>query len=85
MGHEKDFKRCDALELECQDQVAVRHCSRTKYLGVMNTMITEEQKCCIQATTFAWMSSLGKTLKMSKTLLRELCFIWVERRGGFWI
>jgi len=21
VGHEKDFKRCDALELECQDQV----------------------------------------------------------------
>jgi len=55
------------------------------YLGVMNTMITEEQKSCIQATPFAWMLSLGKTLKMSKTLLRELCFRWVERRGGFWL
>ena len=51
----------------------------------MNTMITEEQKSCIQATPFAWMLSLGKTLKMSKTLLRELCFRWVERRGGFWL
>jgi len=48
-------------------------------------MIREEQKSCIEATPFAWLLSLRKTVKMSNILLRELCLRWVERRGGFFI
>ncbi|WVZ02890.1 hypothetical protein V8G54_023696, partial [Vigna mungo] len=54
----------------------------TKYLSRVNRLLTGRQKSFIELTSFAWQLSIVVKVKMSKTLLRELCNRWLERRGG---
>jgi len=48
-------------------------------------MLTTEQKNYIEGTPFGWFTVLSDELKMSRSLLRQLCTTWVEKRGGFMI
>ena len=52
-------------------------------MGVVNKSLTHEHKSLIQSTQFAWLTLLGDKVKLSQTLLRELCSRWVERRQSF--
>lgn len=61
----------------------MRHFCKTKYLVVVNNMLTDEQKSCIAATPFGWLMFLNRNVKISRTLLSQLSFRWVESRGAF--
>jgi len=66
-------------------ELCLRHFCYTKYLGAVNTMLTMEQKNCIQQTPFGWFKLLTHKVKISRKFLKELCTRWIERRGGFLI
>ncbi|XP_068488704.1 uncharacterized protein [Phaseolus vulgaris] len=79
---EGDAGEVDDLVMEHK---VFRNYCRTTFLGVVNKRLTDEQKSFIQSTPFAWVMLLGDKVKMSRTLLRELCSRWVERRQSFLI
>jgi len=66
-------------------ELCVRHFCYTKYLGVVNTILTMQQKNYIQGTPFGWFTLLTRKVKISRKLLKELCTRWVEKKGGFFI
>jgi len=66
-------------------ELCVRHFYYPKYLGVVNKLLTLEQRHCIEGTPFGWFTVLSDEVRISRILLRELCRRWVEKRGGFMI
>ena len=66
-------------------ELCVCHFCYPKFLGAVNGMLTTEQKNCIEGTPFGWFIVLSDKLRMSRSLLRQLCTTWVEKRSGFMI
>ena len=64
-------------------QICFRHSCKTKYLGLLNKNLIEEQKLCIEGTPFWWFTLLNEFVKISWNVLSVLCNLWVEKRCGF--
>jgi len=60
-----------------------RHCCKAKCIGALNEKLIVPQKEYIASTPFWWFPMLKQSLKISRTVLSQLCIKWVERRGGF--
>jgi len=67
------------------DCIRVRHCYSTKYLLQVNKILIDEQKATIKATPFGWLVMIDKQLKMSRRVVRELSYRFVEKECGFQI
>ncbi|WVZ26342.1 hypothetical protein V8G54_004886 [Vigna mungo] len=61
----------------------VRHSMKINFVAGLNAILSEEQKCVISKTPFAWFLELQDNLKIGRNILSDLLIIWVDERGGF--
>ncbi|BAT88811.1 hypothetical protein VIGAN_05242500, partial [Vigna angularis var. angularis] len=55
----------------------------SKLVDALNRRLTPKQRSFIQRTPFGWFLELHENVKISRSLLNELCVRWVDSRGEF--
>ncbi|WVY92330.1 hypothetical protein V8G54_037844 [Vigna mungo] len=72
-----------SADVRPSNKLFVRHSMKTNFVGGLNAILSEEQKCIILKTPFSWFLELQETLKIGRNILSDLLIRWVDERGGF--
>ncbi|WVZ21435.1 hypothetical protein V8G54_008757 [Vigna mungo] len=64
-------------------QLFVRHSMKSKLIGGLNGILTDEQKGIISQSPFKWFLELKDDIKLGRNILSDLLERWDHERGGF--